>query len=484
MVVSTLEQWILKMFQETPIHILVEVSLIIFLFILLFRDPEPAKKMVELSLEEEESIISDWKPPPIVPDIEKDDFSKLSAREVTKGPCDTIEIDGRTMINFGTPNFLGLLMNKEVIDASIEAVNKYSVSSGGPRNFYGTFDCHCEFEKRIAEFFGLEDSVCYPFHSTAATSVLQSLIRNTDIVFIDDSSIFCLHLGVIITHCRVVEFKHNDISDLRSKLQYHRANYERWQKCNRWVITEGLFESDGQILDLPNLIKLRKEFCLRIILDESLSLGCLGQTGRGLCEHFGIDRKSNIEITIGSCSPSFASSVGFIVCDKKLSDFHRLASHSYTSGFSPTPFSIVAAIKSLEIAQKEGSQRIKKLRENIKYARKELLSNDGIKNFKVIPNETISSSEEFDLNNLPIIHLQLLKPKKIEVEDKLLQTLCDACMDDTEFPVAVVKSKYVRTHDLYAPRPSVKIYISPAHSFEQIKHGMETIRRCAISIFS
>ncbi|OHS98998.1 Serine palmitoyltransferase 1 [Tritrichomonas foetus] len=475
MVVSTLEQWLWAMYQETPIHIVVEIFLIVFLFVLLLRQPEPAVKPTDLSYEEAENIIKEWKPLPIVPDISSsDDLSKLHPRIISSGPSSTIVIDNRSAINFGTPNFLGLNMNQEIIDATITAVEKYAVGTGGPRQLYGTFDCHLELESKIADWLGTEDSVNYIYPFSTIISVMQAFVKNTDIIFVDECSSFAIHLGADLSRCKIIPYHHNDMNDLKSKLSLQRNSYERWDKCNRWVCTEGIFECDGQVLELEKLISLRKEFCLRLIIDESLSFGSLGKTGRGIFEHFEIDHSKNVEIRIGSFSSCFASLGCFVACNKKLSQHQRLASQTYVFSASPPALNVISVIKALEIAIGKGEEIIKTLRKNILLARNELQNDRLIRKYFLIMGNDQS----------PMIHLRLVKPKRLEDEDKILQTICDLCIDSENDPVAVAKTKFVRERHTLAPRSSIKIFISPAHSEEQILAGISTVKRAVSTFFT
>lgn len=476
-----LEEWLSTIWSQSPMHLLVEIFLVATLIILLLRQPEPAHDPKdELTVEEEDQIISDWKPKPLIPELSEEmkDPGIMSNHTITSGPSDTIEIDNKKVLNFGTPNFYGLNMNKEIIDASLNAINRYAVGACGPRQFYGTMDAHLAVEAATARFLETEDSVNYCYIFATTTSVIQAFVHNTDIIFVDEGSWFAVRLGAILTRSRIITFKHNDMDDLHKKLTENRAKFARWSKCNRWVVGEGLFANDGSIWDLKRLVQLRKEFCLRIIIDETLSIGCLGERGRGICEHFGVPR-TFVEVSIGSYGSSFASLGGFTVGTKDICAHQRLASHAYIFSASPPCFNVVAATKAIEIVEKDGEERIKKLRSNITLMRNELKDLDG---FDIIGDE-----------QSPLIHLRLnskSRAEKIEngqddnnspvsnfhKEDVLLQKIVESCLEDETNPVAITKSKCVRQKDVDAPSPSLKIFISAAHTEEQIRSAASTIK--------
>lgn len=467
MVVSNLEHWLSVIWSQSPVHLVLEVLLIVAIVILLLRKPEPIETN-ELTEAEENSLIAEWTPLPIVPDEDPEaDQSILTAHTVTSGPSDTIEVDGKRVMNFGTPNFFGLSMNQEIIDSAIAAIDHYAVGACGPRQFYGTMDAHLNVESAMANWLGTEDSVnyCYPFATT--TSIMQALVHNTDVLFIDEGSWFAIELGAALTRSNVVVFKHNDMADLRDKIRETKGRFKRWEKCNRWVAVEGLYANDGSIVDLPSLIQLRREFCLRIIIDETYSFGALGKTGKGVCELFDEPREL-VEVSIGSYGSAFASLGGFTVGSKEISSHQRLASHAYIFSASPPCFNAVAASKAIEIVTKDGEERCKKLRENTLLARNELKAVQG---FEVLGDETS-----------PIIHLRLTNPQTIHEEDILLQNICEKCLEEQDDPVAICKSKFTRNREKKVMRPTLKFYVSPAHSEEQIRKAAATIKRVASSL--
>ncbi|EAY19919.1 hypothetical protein TVAG_130270 [Trichomonas vaginalis G3] len=330
-------------------------------------------------------------------------------------------------------------------------------------------DAHLDVEEAIARWTGVEDSVnyCFPFATT--TSVIQAFAHNTDVVFIDEYCWFAIKVGADLTRGKVVVFKHNDMGDLRDKIIKTKNSFERWEKCNRWVVAEGISTNDGTIVDLLSIIKLRHEFCLRIILDETNSFGALGKTGRGACEHFDIDR-SEIEISIGSYGTALASLGGFTISTKELCAHQRLSSHAYIFSASPPPYVVICARRAVEIVEKDGAERIAKLRNNTALMYQEL---SDIKGLEVI-SDPIS----------PIVHLKLGKELSLKEANIALQKVCDAALNDETAPTFVVKSKFVLNRDSNKERPTIKLYVSPIHSEEEIKSAAAAIKRAAEKILA
>lgn len=469
MVVSFVEEFLASIWSSTPKHLIFEVALIIAIFILLTQKPrEIIKNDDELTQAEEDSIIDAWHPEPIVPELPDDyDLSVLNSKTVTSAPTDKITVEGKEALNFAVPNFFGLNNNKELLDAAQKAIDHYAVGACGPRQFYGTMDAHLDVEEAVARWTGVEDSVnyCFPFATT--TSVIQAFAHNTDVVFIDEYCWFAIKVGTDLTRGKVVVYKHNDMGDLRDKIIKTKNSFERWDRCNRWVVAEGISTNDGTVIDLPTLIKLRHEFCLRIILDETLSFGALGKTGRGACEHFDIDR-SEIEISIGSYGPALASLGGFTISTKDLCNHQRLSSHAYIFSASPPPYAVICARRAVEIVEKDGAERIATLRANVSMMHQELADIKGLE----IVSDILS----------PIVHLRLGKEMSFKETNETLQKICDAALNDATTPTFIVKSKFTLNRDSNKARPTIKVHVSPAHSQEQIKAAAEAIKRAAASI--
>lgn len=465
MFVSFLENWINLLWQGSPMRLIVEVGLIAFIIVLLLRPQEPPKDPSnQLTEDEENLIINEWKPQPIVPDVpESADQSILNPHVVSSGPSDKIVVDNKEVLNFGVANFLGLGMNKEIIDTALAAIDRYAVGTCGPRQFYGTMDAHLNLESELAKFFGTEDAVnyCYPFATTA--SVVQAFIHRPDIAFIDEDVWYAAKLGSELTHAKIIFFKHNNMKDLREKVEAQKKSFTRWSKVNRWIVVEGIYQNDGVIVNLPELIQIKKEFCLRTIIDETYSFGVLGKSGRGVLEHFDIPR-SEVEVSIGSLGPSFGSLGGFTIGSTELSSFQRLSSYAYIFSASPPCFNVTAGTKAIQIVENDGQQRIEKLRRNTKMARNAIST---IKGFEVL-----GSPES------PVIHLRLAEPKSIPEENILLERIVGKAL---EKGVAITKSKYVDTRE-QNHRPTIKIFISEAHSQDEIENAIENIKKSAEEI--
>ncbi|EEQ82839.1 hypothetical protein NCER_100379 [Vairimorpha ceranae BRL01] len=204
-------------------------------------------------------------------------------------------------------------------DESKEIINEYGIGTCGPPTFFGTLDVHLALQEKISEILETEDSLLYSNSYTCIHSVISCFSTKSDTIFYFKYANEAIIRGVTLSKSKCYEFDNFDVLINLLKLYFD-------PKSRNFVIVEGLSKNEGIILDLPKIIKLKKMFNFKIILDESLSIPLLHK--RGVCGYFNIQSKS-IDIIIGSFSYGFSSSGGFFCGDKSLANYQRLASSSY-----------------------------------------------------------------------------------------------------------------------------------------------------------
>ncbi|EJW77119.1 serine palmitoyltransferase 1, partial [Wuchereria bancrofti] len=154
-----------------------------------------------------------------------------------------------------------------------EAIAKYGVGSCGPRHFYGTVDVHLALEKQLADFLGCEEA-CYTI-----------ICKKGDVIFVDKGVNFAIQEGLKGSKSRIEWFNHNDINDLERLLMEQAERDRKFpklaSKTRRFMMVEGLYMNSGDLCPLPELMALKWKYKVRIFIDESLSIGVIGKTGRG-----------------------------------------------------------------------------------------------------------------------------------------------------------------------------------------------------------
>jgi serine palmitoyltransferase len=180
------------------------------------------------------------------------------ARAINTGSIDAITkiSQEKQVINLASANFSGLAQNERIKEKAIECLRGYGVGSCGPSGFYGFFDVHIELENALAAFLGVEAAIIYPQGFTTVCSVIPSFSKRGDIIVADKGVNFAIQKGIQISRSRVRWYDHNDMDSLEDVLETldREARRTKAPLTRKFIVTEGLFEGDGQIADLPRLV--------------------------------------------------------------------------------------------------------------------------------------------------------------------------------------------------------------------------------------
>jgi 8-amino-7-oxononanoate synthase len=296
--------------------------------------------------------------------------------EENEGPV--VQIEGRKVIMAGSNNYLGLTAHPYVKEAAIEAVRKYGTGCSGSRYLTGTLDLHVELEKRLAKFFGTESVLLFSTGYQTAQGIIPTLVQKGEYVISDKDNHACIVAANLMAKGAFAEFKrykHNEMEDLEAVLK--KIPLEK----PKLIVTDGVFSTTGEIVDLPNLVKLAKEYNARIMVDDAHSVGVIGKGGRGTPSHFGL--VDDVDITMGTFSKTFASLGGFMAASERVTNYVKHHSPALIFSASPTPASVAAAMAALELLEKE-PWRVERLVKNADRMR------NGFKKmgFKIIDGQT------------------------------------------------------------------------------------------------
>lgn len=254
-------------------------------------------------------------------------------------------MSGKKVLMFGSNSYLGLTNHPKVIEAAVEATRKYGTGCAGSRFLNGTLDLHLEFEKELAEFVGKEDAIIYSTGFQVNLGVVSCVTGREDYIICDELDHASIVEGRRLSFSNIMKFKHNDMSSLEKELQ----------KCKpeaiKLIIVDGVFSMEGDIANLPEIVRLAKQYNASIMVDEAHGLGVLGDQGRGTCNHFGLSK--DVDLIMGTFSKSLASIGGFIAGDESIINFLRHNSRSYIFSASNTPGATAAARAALQIMKTE-----------------------------------------------------------------------------------------------------------------------------------
>jgi len=305
---------------------------------------------------------------------ELDRSGQMKHLQTIEGPMGpTIRLEGRgEVLCFCSNNYLGLANHPEVVEAGIKGLRDYGAGTASVRFICGTFEPHLTLEKRIAEFMGTEASYSFVSCWNANEAIFPTLCEPGDLILSDElnhaSIIDGVRLAAVIKKgLRKGVYRHNDLDDLREKLEVARAEPE--VEGVIWVVTDGVFSMEGDIADLPGLRKLCDEFGAMLIVDDSHGAGVMGETGRGVHEHQGL-RGEQIDFFTGTLGKALGGGAGGFIAGPK-DGVDMIVQRGRPTLFSNAiPVTVAcSATKAIEIVMNE-PERVKKLRDNVAYARR------------------------------------------------------------------------------------------------------------------
>jgi len=253
-------------------------------------------------------------------------------------------IDGKSVLNFCSNNYLGLANHPRLTQAAEEALKRYGLGPAAVRTIAGTTDLHVELEKRLARFKGAEDVVTFQSGFTANLGTISAVVGKEDVIFSDRLNHASIIDGCRLSGARIVPYEHNDPAALETAIKENAGTYRR-----ALLVTDGVFSMDGDIAPLPALCKVAKKHSLMLMVDDAHGEGVLGRGGRGIVDHFGLHGKVDIEV--GTLSKAFGVVGGLVAGDKMIVEWLRQRGRPFlfsSAMTAPATAAVIAAIDLLE----------------------------------------------------------------------------------------------------------------------------------------
>ncbi len=283
-------------------------------------------------------------------------YPYFRAIEENEGPV--VQIEGRKVIMAGSNNYLGLTAHPKVKEAAAKAVEKYGTGCSGSRYLTGTLDLHIELERRLAKFFNREAVLLFSTGYQTGQGIIPTLVQRGDYVISDKDNHACLIAGNLMAKGATAEFvryKHNDMDDLERVISKLPNN------GGRLIVSDGVFSTGGEIVNLVKLNQIAKKYDARILIDDAHAVGVIGKGGRGTASEFNLENE--IDMTMGTFSKTFASLGGFVAGDERIINYIKHNSLALIFSASPTPSSVAATLAALDILEAE-PERVEKLVRN------------------------------------------------------------------------------------------------------------------------
>ena len=286
----------------------------------------------------------------------------------------------KEMIMMGSNNYLGLTTHPDVIKAGVESLNKYGTGNGAGAMVGGTLAIHKKLEEELSDFIGKEAVMIFNSGYSTNVGTISGLLRAQDVVVIDQMSHASIYDGCSLCSAKTLVFAHNDAKSLEKVIKRVRFTYN-----GVLIVVDGIYSTDGTIAPLDDIVKIAKNYCARVMVDEAHGFGILGKKGVGAAEHF--DLIDKIDIIMGTMSKSLAGVGGFVASSKDVIEYLRFYAHSYLFSTNIPPSVAGSILKSLQLLRDDKSIR-ERLHANINYFKNRLLDmklNIGNPRAAVIP---------------------------------------------------------------------------------------------------
>jgi len=271
-----------------------------------------------------------------------------------------IKLDsGKEVLNFCANNYLGLSNHPELIAAAKSSLDSYGYGMSSVRFICGTTDLHKVLERKIAEFFGTEDTILYAACFDANGGVFEPLFSDEDAIISDSLNHASIIDGVRLCKARRYRYNNADMADLEEQLI--KSQDARF----RIVVTDGVFSMDGNVAPLDEIVRLAKKYDALVMVDECHSAGVVGETGRGVTERFNV--RGEVDIITGTLGKAFGGAVGgFTTGKKEIIELLRQRSRPYLFSNSIPPAVVGAGIRVFEMMT-ETTELQDRLHENTEY---------------------------------------------------------------------------------------------------------------------
>ena len=267
-------------------------------------------------------------------------------------------INGKEVINLSANNYLGFANNPRIRQAAKAAIDKWGFGVGAVRQICGTMPIHLEFEEQLAKFKHTESSLVFVAGIAANRGTIQSIMGEDDVIISDELNHGSIIDGVRLVKCEKKIYPHMDMKGLEQALK------ESQKFRRRLVVTDGVFNMDGDIAPLDQIAELAEKYDVITMVDDAHGDGVLGKDGRGIVDHYNLHGK--IDIDMGTLSKAFACLGGYIAGKQELKDYLIQRARSFIFTTAHPPAVVAACMEAIKMVQDE-PHHIKNLWKNTKY---------------------------------------------------------------------------------------------------------------------
>jgi 8-amino-7-oxononanoate synthase len=269
-------------------------------------------------------------------------------RPLESGQDAEVTVGGKRVIMAGSNNYLGLTSHPRVKEAAIKAVEKFGSGCAGSRFLNGNLEIHEEVERKLARFFRQEAAVVFSTGYQTNLGTISALVGRNDVAIIDKYDHASIIDGCRLSYGKVKKYRHNDMRDLERVLQDCKDQ-------GKLIIVDGVFSMEGDIADLPAIVREAKAHGARVMVDDAHGIGVLGNGGRGTAEHFGLEH--GVDLIMGTYSKSLAAIGGFIAGAADIVNYIKHVGRSMIFSASLPPSLVASVGAALDIIEEQPQLR-------------------------------------------------------------------------------------------------------------------------------
>jgi 8-amino-7-oxononanoate synthase len=269
-------------------------------------------------------------------------------RAIEKTTGQRVVVGGVEQIMIGSNNYLGLTHHPLVQEAAIRAIEKYGTGCTGSRFLNGNLTIHEELEDQLAKYTGHDKALVFATGMQSNLGAISSMCGPRDCMFFDSENHASLIDATRLSFGTTYKYKHNDMEGLANVIRENRHKYQK-----AMIVADGVFSMTGDIMNLPEVVKIAREYDCLVYVDDAHGLGVMGRDGRGTMDHF--DLTDQVDINMGTFSKSFASIGGFISGQKDIMDFIKHSARSFMFSAAMPPSAVATVSKSLELVTTDKS---------------------------------------------------------------------------------------------------------------------------------
>lgn len=259
-----------------------------------------------------------------------------------------VVVNGRRVIMIGSNNYLGLTNHPRVKEAAIKAIEKFGSGCAGSRFLNGNLEIHEELEAKLARFFRKEAALVFATGYQTNLGTISALLGRNDVAILDKYDHASIIDGCRLSFGQVKKFRHNDLKDLERVLEGTKGK-------GKLIIVDGIFSMEGDIADLPSIVKLAKAYGARLMVDDAHAIGVLGEGGRGTAEHFALE--DQVDLIMGTYSKSLAAIGGCVAGSKEVINFIKHIGRSMIFSASLPPALVASVSTALDIIEEQPQLR-------------------------------------------------------------------------------------------------------------------------------